>query len=110
MGNPTGKYVNDGYSLGGWQIVEYIDKNAPLPKEGLGLFEWMGEKGLGHFDFNAGTVVNGRIVDLGGILDTSGTAIKVVGDYSWIPLGYNNGENAESMLKIVRELNKKEFI
>lgn len=99
MANPQINSVtinaSTGYrNKGGWQMVEYIDKNKQVPEGGNKLFNWLNSKGLIHGDINNGSKIGDYIVDLGGIMkpgnnkkelelnnlmfnDTVGSAIRI---------------------------------
>lgn len=106
IANPVGKYANDGYTQGAWQLLEFVEGKKDLPKDGLKLFDWLESKGLAHFDYNAGTCVENVFVDLGGIADKSRTYSKM-NDLTFMLKGYQQGETTSQMLEAMIESTKK---
>lgn len=56
----------DGYK-GAWSIVEYIEKDTPVKKEGISFLKWLKDHNLYHIDLTCDNCIGSYITDLGGI-------------------------------------------
>lgn len=114
MGNPVGciaqnpKFIGT-TTKGAWEIVELVKPNTKVPSSGLKLREWLKNLGLFHGDVNSGTYVGDKIVDLGGIYDTSRTVNLIednANEIAWLFRAYQDGKTSEDIVKYMDKYNQ----
>lgn len=110
MTNPVGCIAQRSDSIGttvkgSWQILEFIDKDKSVPKNGLKFADWLESKGLEHRDLHLGNYVGDYIVDVGGVIDNAETigSIEDSGhDISWLFRAMHNNYSVSDILKMLQ--------
>jgi len=64
--SPDGSF--GGKPMGGWQMVDFVDKDTPIREGNLHFFDWLKSHGLAFGDYNSGTMTGDWVADVGGVI------------------------------------------